>query len=117
MAREPNEPNQVQAMVWSAAGALFSAFAAALVIAFLDTDFGREIAGRLEGPGRALVAAPVIAMCVLIFCVSVLALVMPEQRARLHRIGILTAWLVVAWAVMAAVILAGLAYAVERIEG
>jgi hypothetical protein len=117
MSEGPQEQNEVHAMAWSAAGALFSAFVAALVIAFLDTDFGQEIASRLEGPGRALVAAPVIGMCIVIFCVSVLALVLPEQRRRLHNIGVLTAWLVVAWVVMAAVILAGLAYAVERVGG
>ena len=116
MSKGPEEPNQIQTMAWSAAGALFSAFVAVLVIAFLDTDLGQEVAGRLEGPGRALVAAPVIAMCVVIFCVSVLALVLPEQRRRLHNIGMVTAWLVVAWVVMAAVILAGLAYLVERVE-
>lgn len=103
-------------MAWSAAGALFSAFVAALVIAFLDTDFGQEVAGRLEGPGRALVAAPVVVMCLVIFCASVLALLLPDQRRRLHNIGVVTAWLVVAWIVMAAVILAGLAYAVDRVQ-
>lgn len=117
MPEEPREPNQVQAMGWSAGGALFSAFVAALVIAFLDTDFGQEIAGRLEGPGRALVAAPVLVMCAVIFGVSVLALVVPEHRSRLHQVGVVTAWLIVAWAVMAAVILAGLAYAVDRVGG
>ena len=103
-------------MKWPALGALFSAFVAALVVAFLDTDFGRDIAGRLEGPGRALVAAPVIVMCLIIFGASVMALVLPAQRDRLLNVSLVTAWLVVAWIVMAAVILAGLAYAVDSLE-
>jgi cation transporter-like permease len=103
-------------MKWPALGALFSAFVAALVVAFLDTDFGREIASRLEGPGRALVAAPVIVMCLVIFGASVMALVLPDQRQRLLNVSMVTAWLVVAWVVMAAVILAGLAYLVDRVE-
>jgi hypothetical protein len=114
--KEREERDQVRGMGWSAIGALFSAFVAALVIAFLDTDIGRDAAARLEGPGRALVAAPVLVMCGVIFCLSVLALVLPERRDRLLNAAMLTAWLIAAWALMAAVILAGLAFTVDRLE-
>ena len=102
-------------MGWSALGALFAAFVASLVIAFLDTDFGRDIASRLEGPGRALVAAPVLLGCLVIFGASVLALVLPDRRERLQNVALFSGFLIVAWALMAAVILAGLAWAVDSL--
>ncbi len=106
----------MRGMALAAFGALFSAFVAVLVVAFLDTDLGRDAAARLEGPGRALVAAPVIVMCLIVFFASLLALVLPAQRARLLNVAMITGWLIVAWAVMAAMILAGLAFAVDRLE-
>jgi hypothetical protein len=102
-------------LIPSAAGALFSAFVAALVVAFLSTDIGRDAASQLDGAGRALVAAPVIAMCLFIFGASVAALALPDQRERLQNLSLLTAFLIAAWVVMAAVILGGLSVASERV--
>jgi ABC-type transport system involved in cytochrome c biogenesis permease subunit len=114
--RAPPEENQVRAMGVAALGALLAAFVAALVLAFLDTDFGQEIASDLDGPGRFLVAAPVVAMCAVVFTACMLSLVLPERREQLMNLAVITAWLIAAWVVMATVILAGLAYAVDHLE-
>jgi hypothetical protein len=114
--RPTPEENQVRAMGVAALGALLAAFVGALVIAFLDTDFGQEIASNLDGPGRFLVAAPVVGMCVVVFTACMLSLVWPARRERLMSLSVITAWLIAAWVVMAAVILAGLAYALHHLE-
>jgi protein-S-isoprenylcysteine O-methyltransferase Ste14 len=105
-----------QPFTWPVIGTLYSAVVASIVIAILDTDFGRDLQERLDAPARALVAAPVLFFCAVVFCSSLVALVVPRYRRQSTRIAEYGAWLIPAWLLMSGVVLGGLAYALDRLE-
>jgi protein-S-isoprenylcysteine O-methyltransferase Ste14 len=101
---------------WPILGTLYSSVIAATVVAILDTDFGRDLQERLDAPARAMVAAPVLLFCVVVFCGCLVALVAPAWRRQSMRVAELAAWMIPAWLLMSAVILAGIAYALENLD-
>jgi len=103
-------------MALPAAGALYASVVIAVVAALLDTDFGRGLADDLDAPVRGLVAVPVLALAVVVFLVSVLALVLPAARARLLGVAGIIAWLIPAWLVIAGVLAACVAFALGRLD-
>jgi hypothetical protein len=88
----------------------------AVVIAVLDTDFGRDLQRDLDAPARALVAAPVLALAAVVFVACVLALVLPAERDRLLRIAGMAGWLIPAWLLMAGLVLGAIAYALDSLS-
>jgi hypothetical protein len=89
---------------------------AAVVIALLDTDLGRDLQQDLEAPARALVAAPVLALAAVVFVTSVVALILPGARDRLLRIAGIAGWLIPAWLLMAGLVLGAIAYALDSVD-
>jgi hypothetical protein len=87
----------------------------AVVIAVLDTDFGRELQRDLDAPARALVAAPVLALAAVVFVTCVLALILPAARDRLLRIAGMAGWLIPAWLLMSGLVLGAIAYALDSL--
>jgi hypothetical protein len=87
----------------------------AVVIAVLDTDFGRELQRDLDAPARALVAAPVLALAAVVFVTCVLALILPAARYRLLRIAGMAGWLIPAWLLMSGLVLGAIAYALDSL--
>jgi hypothetical protein len=86
-----------------------------VVIAVLDTDFGRELQRDLDAPARALVAAPVLALAAVVFVTCVLALILPAARDRLLRIAGMAGWLIPAWLLMSGLVLGAIAYALDSL--
>jgi hypothetical protein len=100
----------------AAIGALYASVVAALVIAVLDTDLGRDLQEDLDAPARALVAGPVLALAAVVFVASVLALLLPGSRDRLLRIAGMAGWLIPAWLLMAGLVLGGISYALDSLD-
>jgi hypothetical protein len=105
-----------QPFTWPILGTLYASVMAATVVAILDTDFGRDLQDRLSAPARALVAVPVLVLCLILFCASLLALVAPAYRRRSMRVAEITAWVIPAWLLMSGLVLGALAYALARLD-
>jgi hypothetical protein len=116
MASEDPDQREPQPFTWPIIGTLYASVVAAIVVAILDTDFGQDLQERLDAPARAMVAAPVLGFCVVLFLACLLALVVPAVRRPSMRVAELTAWLIPAWLLMSGVILGGIAYALDRID-
>jgi hypothetical protein len=100
----------------AALGALYASVVIVVVLALLDTDVGRNLGNGIEGPIRAFVAGPVLALAAVVFVASLAALVYPAARKRLLGIAGIAAWLIPAWLVIGAVLVGSLSYALDRVQ-
>ena len=100
----------------AALGALYASLVAAIVIAILDTDFGRELGEDLETPVRAMIAVPVLTLAAVVFTASVLALVLPQHQKRLLGIAGIAGWLIPAVLIIAGVLIATVAVALDSLR-
>lgn len=100
----------------AALGALYASVVTAVVVAILDTDFGRELGEDLEAPVRAMIAAPVLLLAAVVFTTSVLALVLPQHRERLLGVAGIAGWLIPAVLLIAGVLIATVAIALDSLR-
>jgi hypothetical protein len=100
----------------AALGALYASIVTAVVIATLDTDFGRELGEDLEAPVRTMIAAPVLVLATTVFAASVLALVLPQHRRRLLGVAGIAGWLIPAVLIIAGVLIATVAVALDSLR-
>jgi hypothetical protein len=100
----------------AAIGALYASVVAAVVIAVLDTDYGRELGEDLEAPVRAMIATPVLVLAAVVFAASVLALLLPEHQKRLLGVAGIAGWLIPATLIIAGVLIATVAVALDSIR-
>ncbi len=103
-------------MALPAIGALYASLVIAVVVALLDTEFGQGLADKVGAPVQTMVAAPVLAMALVVFVASVLALVLPAARRRLLGVAGIVSWLIPAWLVIAGVLLACVSFALDRLD-
>ena len=99
----------------AALGALYASLVTAVVIAILDTDFGRELGEDLEAPVRTMIAAPILALAAVVFVASVLALLLPDHQKRLLGVAGIAGWLIPAVLIIAGVLIATVAVALDSI--
>ena len=114
--REPAAAETPQGMALPAIGALYASLVIAVVVALLDTEFGQGLADKVGAPVQTMVAAPVLAMALVVFVASVLALVLPAARRRLLGVAGIVSWLIPAWLVIAGVLLACVSFALDRLD-
>ena len=100
----------------AALGALYASVVTAVVIAILDTDFGRELGEDLEAPVRAMIAAPVLILASVVFVASLLALTMPQHQKRLLGVAGIAGWLIPAVLIIATVLIATVAVALDSLR-
>lgn len=100
----------------AALGALYASIVTAVVIAILDTDFGRDLGEDLEAPVRTMIAAPVLILAAVVFTACVFALVMPEHRKRLLGVAGIAGWLIPAVLIISGVLIATVAVALDSIS-
>jgi hypothetical protein len=110
------ERSEAEEYVLATFGALYASVVVAVVIAILDTDFGRGLGSALDAPARTLIAVPVLTLAAVVFAASLLALVLPASRPRMLAIAGIAGWLIPAWLVMVAVVIGGVAYALHHVK-
>jgi hypothetical protein len=114
--QHPAPEREPQPFTWPILGTLYASVVAAIVVAILDTDFGRDLQERLSAPARALVAVPVLILCLVVFGASMAALVAPGYRRQSMRVAEIAAWVIPAWLLMSGLVLGALAYALAHLD-
>jgi hypothetical protein len=100
----------------AALGALYASVVTAVVVAILDTDFGRELGEDLEAPVRTMIAAPVLILAAVVFTACVLAFLLPDHRRRLLGVAGIAGWLIPAVLIIAGVLIATVAVALDSLQ-
>jgi len=83
------------------------------VVAILNTGLGRDLEKHLDAPARTLVAAPVIALAVVVVVACLVALV-PAYRRDSLRVAEIAGWLIPSWLVMIGMGIAAVAWAIDH---
>lgn len=96
-------------------GALYGSVVVVAVIFVMNTSLGRNVEDDLDAPARTLIAGPLIAMAIVVFLASMVALIVPAYRRESMRVAEFAAWIIPAWAVMAGLVLGGISYALSRL--
>ena len=87
-----------------------------ILVAILDSYFGRSLDAKVDAPARTLIAAPVIVDAVLVFGASMLALILPEYRRPSLKVAEICSWLIPAWLVMGAMVLGAISFALHHAD-
>jgi hypothetical protein len=114
MAPRDQEEDEPQTFTWPLLGALYGSLVIIIVIAILESHFGRNFENEVDAPARTLVAAPVVAAAAVVFAASITALILPAYRRPSLRVAEIAAWLVPAWLVMSAMGIGAVAFAIHH---
>ena len=111
--RDPGE-EESQTFAWPILGALYASLVIIAVIAILESDLGRRLEREVDAPARTLIAAPVVAIAVVVFVASMVALVAPRLRRSSLKVAEIAAWLIPAWLMIGALVLGAVDYALHH---
>jgi hypothetical protein len=113
--REPEEePTQTFAL--PLLGALYGSLVVVAVLAVLDSSLGRGLEDEIDAPARTLIAAPVVALAVVVFISSMAALVAPAYRRPSLRVAEIAGWLIPAWLMIGAMVLGAVSFALHHAD-
>jgi hypothetical protein len=115
MAREPEEPDG-NTLTWPLLGALYGSLVIVVLVALLNSHFGRHLDNEIDAPARTLVAAPVIISATAVFAPCMVALLAPAYRRAAMRVAEICAWLIPAWLVMGAMVLGAISFALHHAD-
>ena len=115
--REPiEEPVEESTFTMPLLGALYGSLVIVLLVALLNSHFGRSLDEKIDAPARTLIAAPVLICATVVFVACMVALIVPVYRRPAMRVAEIASWVIPAWLVMGAMVLGAISFALHHAD-